>query len=206
MPTVGLERQKAASNNTVNAVISAQTPTEIDTAQEDATFILWKLASTTPPTFTVASSAANASTNLTTAVTDGFANVAVGDGVSGTGIAGGTTVAAKVSNTQLTLSANTTGTISAGTITFTPPAITPTVLAIKVNFVPSVKKATMNTKDTMDVSVTLFTYNGSLLGANGTDANASQLIPLITNAANGAQASVTLDMEAFYSAIRVPKS
>jgi hypothetical protein len=72
----------------------------------------------TSQSFTVVSSASGITTTLTTAVTDGFKNVLVGMTVTHANIPASTTVSAKASNTSLTLSASTTGSISAEAVTF----------------------------------------------------------------------------------------
>jgi hypothetical protein len=201
VPQIDLARQKSVTTNALPVVASAATPIEIDTASEDATLIQWRLPSTTPTAFTVVSSAASGSPTLTTAITNGFSNARIGDVVSGTGITGGSTVTAiALGNQSLTLSASTTAVISAGTITFTPPAITPTLLSIKVNFY----------KDPINpalayAGLTFYSYDGSLLGVFGTDLNATKTIPLVTNTSNGSLAQIPLDIEAFYSALRVAK-
>jgi hypothetical protein len=202
MPTIALERNKSATTNALSVVANAQTPVEIDTAQEDATLIRWKLASTDPVAFTVVSSAASGSTTLTTAITNGFIGVRIGDVVSGTGITGGSTVTAKaVGDQSLTLSAVTTAVITAGTITFDPPAITPTLVALKVNFYRDPLTPWL-----MTAGVTFYTYDGSLLNTDGTDLNATRIFPLITSVPTGALSVIPLDMEAYYTAIRVAKT
>jgi hypothetical protein len=202
MPTVALERNKSVTTNALSVVANAQTPVEIDTAQEDATLIRWKLASIDPAAFTVVSSAASGSTTLTTAIANGFVNIRVGDPVSGTGIAGGTTVTAKaVGDQSLTLSAATTALISAGTITFDPPAITPTLILLKVNFYRDPVNPSL-----MTAGVTFYAYDGSLLNADGTDLNATRTFPMITSVPTGSLSVIPLDMEAYYTAIRVAKA
>lgn len=73
----------------------------------------------TSQSFTVVSSASGTTTNLTTAVSNGFQNVLVGMAVTHANIPAGTTVSAKAAdNLSLTLSQATTGGISAADVTF----------------------------------------------------------------------------------------
>lgn len=72
-----------------------------------------------PSSFTVAS-VATTSGNAIITKSNGFANVRVGDTVSGTGIGSSAVVVSKQSNSQVTLSVNSTATGSV-TVTFTPP-------------------------------------------------------------------------------------
>jgi hypothetical protein len=201
MPQIDLARQKSVITNALALIANAVTPVEIDTASEDATLIQWKLPSTDPPAFNVVCSAASGSPTLTTAIANGFSSVRVGDPVSGTGITGGSTVSAiAAGNQSLTLSANTTALISAGTVTFDPPAITPTVIALKVNFYKDPTNTSL-----MYAGLTLYTYDGSLLNVTGTDANATKVIPMVSNVSNLSLAQIPIDAEAFYTAIRMPK-
>jgi hypothetical protein len=114
---------------TNNSVILAQALDAIK-----STFELWQrkhnwhfLLQDTSQTFAVVSSSTS-SVTLTTAVTNGFKNVLVGMTITGTNIPVGTTVASIESNVSLTMSAASTGTISAASITFggTIPIITGT--------------------------------------------------------------------------------
>jgi hypothetical protein len=71
--------------------------------------------------FTVAACATTSgSATITTSTANGFQNVAVGMGVTGTGIPSGATVITKGSSTSLTISANATATGASVTLTFTP--------------------------------------------------------------------------------------
>lgn len=191
--TVPLKRPKLSTEVDFNAVLSVGTAVESDS--EDSIFIPILLASQDPPSFTVAAcTTTNASAAVTTTTPNGFADVKVGDPVTGTGIAGGTTVSAKnVNNLSLTLSANAT---ASGTVvlTFDPPnVVTPTLYAIKVTNNRSGKQILP--------TVQLYTYDGTLGATAGTAANATATFNLAASSG-----SPSVDTDAFLTNLRVPKT
>jgi len=188
-----LVRPKSVTTNAQNTDLSVGTVVEVDTATEESFFIPITLASVDPPSFTVASSVTtNASATVTT-TGNGFAKVQVGDAVTGTGIAASTTVSAKTNDNAITLSQNATasGTV---TLTFDPPAITPTVYALRVKH----SKA----GSSFGITVDLMTYDGTLCGTAGTAANATKITSFIP--ANGQPIQVNID--SFLTNARVPQS
>jgi hypothetical protein len=187
-----LSRPKTSVTNAVNASIAAGTVVETDTSQEESFFIPFNLSGQDPPSFTVASCTTTSGVTAVT-TTASFVDVRVGDPVTGTGIAGGTTVAAISSNTSLTLSAAATasGTV---TLTFDPAAVSAaTVYALKVTHAKS--------GNTFSMNLTLYTYDGSLGGTAGTSANATQTVQMVP-----VTGSAQIDIDAFLSKLRVPRS
>ncbi|OKH14867.1 hypothetical protein NIES592_08295 [Fischerella major NIES-592] len=191
--TLELTRPKSVTTNAANSVLSVGTVVETDTAQEESFFIPIGLASTDPPSFTVANSTTTSGSNQVTTTNNGFSNVKVGDVVTGTGIPASTTVTAKANNNTITLNNNATasGTV---TLTFDPPAVTPTLYAVKITH----SKA----GSVFGLNVALYTYDGSLGGTAGTAANASKTI----NLASTDGQPVQIDMDSVLTNLRVPQS
>lgn len=185
-----LTRPKATTTDTVTAALTVASAVEVDSTEESH-FIPIRLGATDPSSFTVSSVATtNGSATLTT-TGNGFANVKVGDSLSGTGIAGGATVSAKASNTSLTMSANATATGSI-TLTVDPPSGTPTVLALKVVYSES--------GNILSFKPYLYVYDGSLApGVNGSDANYTTVFELQSKDGK----PMNVDLDAFLTNYRV---
>lgn len=202
--TVDLNRPAAAQTNAITPSLDIGTPTEVDTTEEESIFIPFNLQSVDPASFTVAScTTTNASTTVT--ATGGVFNTAgghgkgvkVGDAVSGTGIAGGTTVATVATNgNSITLSqaATASGTV---TLTFDPPSLSEVgVYALKIKHSKDANKST-----SFQLDVTLYKYDGSLRGTAPTENNAtssSRLTP--------ASGNLTIDLDAVLTNVRVARS
>ncbi|MBO3459941.1 hypothetical protein G7B40_040150 [Aetokthonos hydrillicola Thurmond2011] len=191
--TLELTRPKLVTTNAANSAISVGTVVETDTSQEDSFFIPINLASTDPPAFTVSSSTTTSGSNTVTTTNNGFSGVKVGDVVTGTGIAASTTVTAKTDNNTITLNNNATasGTV---TLTFDPPAVTPTLYALKVTHTKA--------GSVLGLNVTLYTYSGTLGGTAGTATNAAKTI----NLASTDGQPVQINMDTFLTNLRVPQS
>jgi hypothetical protein len=191
--TLELTRPKSVTTNANNSVLSVGTVVETDTAQEESFFIPINLASTDPPSFTVVSCTTISGNTSVTTINNGFQGVKVGDVVTGTGIAASSTVTAKANSNTITLNNNATasGTV---TLTFDPPAVVPTLYALKV----------IHTKagSVFGLNVTLYTYDGSLGGTPGTVVNASKTITLASTDGQPMQ----INMDSFLSNSRVPQS
>jgi hypothetical protein len=195
--TLELTRPKSATTNAQNTSLSVSTAKiiETDSATEESFFIPITSGSIDPPSFAVAScTTTNASATVTT-TGNGFSTVRVGDVVTGAGIvtSPATTVSAKTNNNSITLSqnANASGT---ATLTFDPPAITPTVYALRIRH----SKA----GTTFGLAIDLMTYDGSLSGIDGSPANATKTTSLIP--ADGQLVQVNID--SFLTNLRVPQS
>ena len=191
--TLGLTRPKSVTVNAQNTPLSVGTAVETDTPTEQSFFIPVTLASTDPPPFTVPNSITTSGSPTVTTTGNGFVGVKVGDVVTGTGIATSTTVTAKTDNNTLTLNNNATasGTV---TLTFDPPAVTPTMYALKVTHAKA--------GSVFGLTLALYTYDGSLGGTVGTAANASKAIKLVTT--DGQPIQINTDL--FLSNLRVPQS
>ena len=194
-----LTRPKSSVTNAQNTSLSVSTAkiVETDNATEESFFIPITLTSGSidPPSFTVASCTTSSSSAIVTTTGNGFSSVRVGDVVTGTGIvtSPATTVSAKTNNNSITLSQNASaaGTV---TLTFDPPAITPTVYALRVRH----SKA----GTTFGLAIDLMTYDGSLSGTDGTAINATKTTSLIP--ADGQLVQVNID--SFLTNLRVPQS
>lgn len=185
-----LTRPKATTTDSVTAALTVASAVEVDSTEESH-FIPIKLGSTNPSSFTVASVATtNGSPTLTT-TSNGFANVKVGDVLSGTGIDVGATVTAKASNTSLTMSANATATNTI-TLTVDPPSGTPTVLALKVVY--------SGGGNVLSIKPYIYLYDGSLApGVDGSSANATTTYELVEKTGK----AISIDLDAFLTNYRV---
>ena len=191
--TLELTRPKSVTTNAQNTALSVGTVVETDTSTEESFFIPVNLASTDPPSFTVANSVTTSANNQITTTNNGFQGVRVGDVVTGTGIAASTTVTVKTNDNTITLSNNATAS-GAVTLTFDPPVATPAMYALKVT----------HTKggSVFGISVTLYTYDGTLGSVAGTAVNASKIIKLVTT--DGQPVQINTDL--FLSNLRVPQT
>ena len=195
--TLELTRPKLSVTNAQNTSLSVSTAkiVETDNATEESFFIPITSGSIDPPSFTVASCTTSSSSAIVTTTGNEFLSVRVGDVVTGTGIVASpaTTVSAKTNNNSITLSQNASaaGTV---TLTFDPPAITPTVYALRVRH----SKA----GTTFGLAIDLMTYDGSLSGTDGTAINATKTTSLIP--ADGQLVQVNID--SFLTNLRVPQS
>jgi hypothetical protein len=129
-----------------------------------------------PASFTVTGCATTNNNDTLTTTLAKFAEVRVGDAVSGTGIANGTTVSAKNSNNNsLTLSANATATGSGVTITFNPPEITYVLQTIVLSISGS--------GSSLVIDGVLYQYDGTVASGSETVNNAisSTTLPSVTH-------------------------
>lgn len=199
--TLDFSRPKSVTTNTTNAVINAGTAVEVDTSVEESFFLPFTHASITPSAFNVSGCNLVASnTTITTTTANGFAAVRVGDVItvsSGGGTIAANTVTAVNSTTSITLSVAPTAsstTANSTVITVTPPAITPTAWGIRLTYVRS--------GSVVSICPTFFLYDGSLNSTPGTASNASASINLVDSQGN----IPSIDLDAFYTAIRVARS
>lgn len=190
--TLELSRPKLNTVNNISPTFTVGTVVETDTAQEESFFIPINMGSQDPPSFTVTSSVTTNASNSITTTNNGFENVKVGDLVTGTGIPVSTTVSAKNNSNTITISNNATasGTV---TLTFDPPAFVPSIYALKVTHSKS--------GSLINLSVNLYSYDGSLGGTPGTSANATNNFNLISSSGS----SITIDVDAFLAKARIPR-
>ena len=191
--TLELTRPKSSVTNPQNTSLSVGSVVETDNATEESFFIPVTSGSVDPPSFTVLSCTTTTSSAVVTTTGNGFLNVMEGDVVTGTGIAASTTVLTKTNNNSITLSQNATasGTV---TLTFDPPAVTPTVYGLRVRH--------LKAGTSFGLTVDLMIYDGSLGGTAGTANNATKIINLIP--ADGQL--VQIDIDSFLTNLRVPQS
>ena len=202
MPVVlDFARPKSVATNATNASITAGSVVEVDTVSEESQFFPFSHASITPTAFTVSNcNITNGSAIITTTTTNGFANVRVGDVVtvsSGGGTIAANTVTAVNSTTSITISVSATAastTANSSVLQFAPPAISPTVWGIRLLYTKSGSVVT--------IRPTIYFYDGSLGGTTGTATNATSAINLTDSSGN----VPSIDLDAFYNAIRVSRS
>lgn len=191
-------RNKIVTVNSVPTVLEAGAPQEVQ-GTESFFFPLVASAPITPQAFTVAACGTTISSAIVT-TSGSFANVRVGDVVTGTGIAvdNAITVTAVTSATQITISEPATATGASVTLTFTPPAITPTYYGIQL------QHSSVGSVITIQ-SIVLHKYDGTLGGTLGTTTNSVakiNLAPVVGSIANALQ----IDIDAFLTALRVQKT
>ena len=182
----GLTRPLNATTQALDPTITAGTVVVTDTGSEESFFLPITYPSTNPPPFSIANcSAASGATALTT--TGSFANVRIGDVVTGTGIGASSTVTAKASNNlSLTLSAATTAIITAASITFDPPASAPLFHAIRLTYTKS--------GNTLVITPQILLYDGT--GA----------VPAPINLVRQVGGAIVQDVDAFLVNFRFPRT
>lgn len=185
-------RQKASTTNTLNPPLVI-TNTINDASDLLETFIRYEDLAPNPATFTVASCTVT-SGSATVSKTSGFANVRVGDAVSGTGIPVGAKVLSKTDDSTITLSANATAT-GTPTLTFTPPTMDATMLVVRKSF--SMTGATLN--------MTLSVYKSD--GTKSKDVNADGVDDVTVADLGDPVLSqvIPMDLDAWLTAIRVAR-
>jgi len=192
--TLGLVRPKTQTTNAQSTTLSVGSSTDTSTSTEESFFIPVQLSAVTPPTFTIpACTTTSSSETVTTSTANGFAEVYPGDGISGTGIPSGTTVASKTNSTTIVLSQAATASGTA-TLTDTPPSITPTVYAIRVRHTAA--------GSVFGLLFDLFVYDGTLEGVAGSATNYARTVSLVP--VDGKQYQINID--SFLSNLRVPQS
>lgn len=183
----GLTRAKLTQTVPITVTIAAGTVVEVDTANEESFFLPLTIGTTDPAAFSVGGTVTTSGSNILTTTNNGFVNVAVGDAVSGAGIPANATVAAKTNDNAIELSANATASATI-TAAFDPPAITPTIFAIKLN----VKSA----GSAINITPEVHKYDGSLRGVAGTAVNSKEKTVL---------QSVSIDLDSFLTNCRVAR-
>lgn len=194
--TLELTRPKASVTNAQSTQLSVSTAKIVETdSTTEESFFIPIISEFNPPSFTVTSCiTTNASATVTT-TGNGFLNVRVGDVVTGTNIVSSppTTVSAKTNNNSIILNQNANASDTA-TLTFDPPAITPTVYALRVRH--------LKAGSTFGLTVDLMTYDGSLGGIDGSVSNADKITNLIP--ADGQLIQINID--SFLTNLRVPQT
>jgi hypothetical protein len=192
--TLELTRPKASVTNAQSTQLSVSTAKIVETdSTTEESFFIPITSEFNPPSFTVTSCITTSASTTVTTTGNGFLNVRVGDVVTGTGIAASVTVSAKTNNNSITLSQNATASGTA-TLTFDPPAIIPTVYALRVRH--------LKAGSTFGLTVDLMTYDGSLGGIDGSVSNADKITNLIP--ADGQLIQINID--SFLTNLRVPQT
>lgn len=193
--TLELTRPKSVATNTQNTDLSVGTVVEVDTGIEESQYIPVRIGSIDPPAFTVSGCVTTSSSTSVTTTAGGFARVRVGDVITGTGIPASTTVTAKGSdNNSLTLSQAATATGTGLTLTFDPPAFTPTIYAIRIRYSKS--------GSAFGVALDFMTYDGTLGSTTATASNATKTTTLL--ASDGQP--ILIDIDQFLTNARLDRT
>lgn len=183
-------RLKATTTDVLTPSILAPAPTLDDSGDAIIQYIQLENITPSPSTFTCASTT---TTNESTTISGAnLTNVRVGDGITGTGIPGGTTIATKPTATTATLSQAATATGSV-TVTITPPVLDANLIAIKTAMTQSGSELTF--------SISVYTTDGTL--AQGTTADTSVYTSYTEVAAQ--RRTVTIDLDTFLTNARVAR-
>lgn len=188
--TLDATRPKAVSNSAIALNLAVAAVIENDTL--NSFFIPIKATGLTIPDFTVADVASTNGSDILTTTGGGFSSVKVGDTfAASTNLAAGSVIAKTDSNTiQVSVQASGAGTRS---ITFTPVgggSVDITLVGIEISLV--------KTNDgKITVVATGHTYDGSLQGTAGTNANSTNKVNL--NQFN-------LDLDSILNTARIPRT
>lgn len=193
MPISGnIDRPKLSTTTTVAVSIDNKTPA-FSGNKLNIPVVLDNVAI---DTFTVASCTTTNSNTTVTGAVGAFSSVRAGDGVSGTGIAGGTkvqSVATNGSSIVLTAAATASGTV---TLTFDPGTVDATLYILSINHVIS--------GSTIRVVPTLYQFDGTQVKDGGSGYDAA------TTATAGNTpidlASVTFNLDDYLSKARKPRT
>jgi hypothetical protein len=186
----GGTRLKATTTDSLNPSILAPTPTLDDSGDSIIQYIQLENITPNPSTFTCA---ATTTTNSSTAISGAnLTNVRVGDGITGTGIQGGTTIATKPTATTATLSQAATASGSV-TVTITPPVLDANLIAIK----------TTMSQSGSELSFAISVYKADGTTAKGTTVDTSTYADYTEVAAQ--RRTVTIDLDTFLTNARVAR-
>lgn len=188
----GGTRPKLATTLPLSLALVGASPVYNDTDNIIETY--YRIEDLNPPSFTVASVTTTSGNATITTTGNGFANVRVGDAVTGTGIGVGAVVQTKTNNNSLVLSVASTagGTITA---TFDPPTFDATLFGIKHTLTLA--------GNSLSVTAKLYKFSGAEAanldsGSDGLDFDAD-------SAETASEASDTIDLDAFLQSARVPR-
>ncbi len=126
----------------VPLLVGSETPN--DTNDNTVQYVMLENVAPNPSTFTAVGNTTNGSSTISSSAA--FASVKVGDAVSGSGIAGGSRVTAKASDSSITLNNAATGAGTGTTLTFTPPTYDVNIFGIVKIFTVSGSQLSMNIK------------------------------------------------------------
>ncbi|MDJ0591281.1 MAG: hypothetical protein QNJ72_15000 [Pleurocapsa sp. MO_226.B13] len=188
--TLDVTRPKAIAQSAIALSLATGTITENDTL--DSFFIPINATGLTIPDFSVADVATTNGSDILTTTGGGFEEVRVGDAIAaGTNIGAGTVIAKTDNNTiQVSVSATADGTEA---LTFSPAgggAVNITLVGIEISLV-------QNADGKITAVFTGHTYDGSLQGTEGTEANSTAKVNL--NQFN-------LDLDSILNTARIPRT
>lgn len=182
-----LARPKLAQTVSVPVSVTVLNPTEADGSDSFTQYI--QLDNIQPAAFTETCNGVNGESTIT--VTSAPHDIRVGDEVTGTNIGASATVTA-VSGNTITLDAANTGTITGGTITFTPPETDAKVVGIQGNF---------------SVSGTTLTLRLRAYAADGTTVTGPTDASTVANMGTAAlDQNVRINLDTFLVNSRVPRT
>jgi hypothetical protein len=184
----GLTRAKLDPTVSLSATVAVGTIVETDTVGEESFFIPINMGIIDPSAFAVAAVTTTSGQNIVTTINNGFANVSVADVIIADGIPVNSTVTAKTNDNSIVISSNATATATLS-VSFDPPSITPTLLAIKIGVEKSGSAITLKP--------TIHNYNGSLRGSIATALNSTKTIELT---------SAVIDLDSFLSNCRIART
>lgn len=186
----GLARPKTSPNSTLSLTLKQGTTTEFDAVGDgkEGFFTPYHIDSLAPTAFTVGACSRTTGSPQITTTNNGFANVKVGDPISGAGIPANATVTVKTDANTITISAAATST-TVGVLNFDPIELDPALFGIGVDIVKS--------GTSVVIKLFAYKYDGTLGVAGANESNASDTIEL---------GSFTMDIDTFLSNYRVPRS
>jgi len=187
----GGTRPKSTVTNALTISLLAPAVTFDDATDSIIQYIQWENITPDPSSFTCASTTTtNESLNISGA---NLTNVRVGDGITGTGIPGGTTIATKPTATTATLSQAATATGSV-TVTITPPVLDANLYALKLTHTQS--------GQTLTVAISIWKADGSVAKGTTTDTSTyDQYTEIVSQ-----RRTFDIDLDAFGTAARVAQS
>lgn len=189
----GGTRLKSTTTNSLTVSLLAPAPTLDDSGDSIIQYIQLENITPNPSSFTCASTT---TTNLSTIISGAnLTNVRVGDGITGTGIPGGTTIATKPNATTATLSQAATASGSV-TVTITPADLDANLLAIKTDVTQSGSEITFSIK----------VYQADGTSAKGTSADTSVYTDSGYSEVVAQRRTITMDLDTFLTNARVAKS
>lgn len=190
----GMTRPKSAITNSL-AMPLLVTLTNNDGTDTSDVWIRRENTAPNPATFTAGANFSSGATTLTASATNGFANVRVGDAVSGSGIGVGSVVTAKASSSSITVSIATTGAGTSATLTFTPPTYDASLAMIRL--------AITGSGSNLKITVRGLTFDGSASADANNDGVDGVTIADGTERFNQV---LSIDLNSFLTAMRVAPS
>jgi len=186
-------RLKSTTTNALTVSLLAPAATLDDSGDSIIQYIQLENITPNPSSFTCATTT---TTNESTSISGAnLTNVRVGDGITGTGIPGGTTIATKPTATTATISQAATAT-GTPTVTITPADLDANLLAIKIDA----------TQSGSEVTFAIKVYQSDGTSAKGTTTDTSVYTDSGYTEVVAQRRTITIDLDTFLTAARVAKS